>query len=172
MTIPAADAAQWPHTLEHLGLDTFERSCLPILRHFCEAHANPNTQAWHRAFILAVECWGETLGLAAAHLLSKYMRAVLKARADGFSFQDPLDIDKRGFVTEDEAHLLTVLHHMRRDQTGSARDAVADLTLGQMDPYVIRAGLTFAARFSKGAPVNNHAQKGAALRVVGGAENS
>ncbi|MEO1109921.1 MAG: hypothetical protein AAFX90_18555 [Pseudomonadota bacterium] len=39
---------------------------------------------------------------------------------------------------------------MRRDITPLAREAVEDLTLGQLDPDVIRTGLTFANRFPAG----------------------
>ncbi|WP_415918955.1 hypothetical protein [Tateyamaria sp. SN6-1] len=60
---------------------------------------------------------------------------------------------------------MTMLHHMRRDNTDKARDAVELLTHGRMDPDVIRTGLALAARFSAGAPALS--AKRPALRVVG-----
>lgn len=40
---------------------------------------------------------------------------------------------------------LTLIHQMRRDQTPKARETVPRLLADTMDPYVIRAGLSFSA---------------------------
>ncbi|MFY0311504.1 hypothetical protein ACFMBG_16560 [Leisingera sp. D0M16] len=130
--------------------DEFETGLLPVLRQFLLSYETPDSQAWQRAYMAAAERWGEAIGLPAAQALMKLLRAVLDSRNGQFSFIDPFDLELRGTVTPDEAALLRMLHHMRRDQTPGARDAVADATGGQMDPHVIRAGLAFAHRFSAG----------------------
>lgn len=132
------------------GFDDFEAGLLPVLRQFLLSYETPESQAWQRAYMVAAERWGEAIGLPAAQALMKLLRAVLDSRDGQFSFTDPFDLDLRGTVTLDEAALLRMLHHMRRDQTAGAREAVADVTGGQMDPHVIRAGLAFAHRFSAG----------------------
>ncbi|MEM6387132.1 MAG: hypothetical protein AAF718_12940 [Pseudomonadota bacterium] len=152
--------------IQQLALDTFEREALGIARQFLKAHAHPETQAWHHGFLMAVECWGEPVGLAAAHGISKYVNAVLRFRSNGLSFQDPLDAHAGDYATEDEALMISVLHYMRRDKTHHAREAVAALTLGQMDPDIIRAGLSFAGRFSAGAPMQRAPNARPELRVV------
>ena len=91
-------------------------------------------------------------------------REVLALRQGDFAFNDPLDLDTRDLLTADEAQFIAMLHHMRRDETGKARDAVDALTRGQMDPDLIRAGLSFADRFPSGA---RHRLRGTPdLRVV------
>lgn len=152
--------------IKHLGLDEFERGVLHIARYFLEAHEAPETQSWHRAFLIAVECWGEPVGLSAAHALSKYAKAILRFRSDGLVFHDPLSEDAREFATDDEALTMAVLHYMRRDQTNYARDAVAALTHGQMDPDVIRTALSFANRFSAGEQPRRPQGRTPELRLV------
>lgn len=132
------------------GFDGFETGLLPVLRQFLLSYETPDSQAWQRAYMVAAERWGEAIGLPAAQALMKLLRAVLDSRDGQFSFTDPFDLEFRGTVTPDEAALLRMLHHMRRDQTSGAREAVADVTGGQRDPHVIRAGLAFAHRFSAG----------------------
>ncbi|MEO0945541.1 MAG: hypothetical protein AAFY06_11975 [Pseudomonadota bacterium] len=149
-----------------LGLDEFERGVLKVIRQFLVAHESPETQAWHHAFLISVERWGEAVGLAAAHGLSKFVKAVLRFRADGLVFQDPLSTQARDYATDDEALMMAVLHYMRRDQTSYARDAVAALTMGQMDPDVIRTGLCFASRFAAGSGRGDTRSRAAELRVV------
>lgn len=92
-----------------LGLDEFERGVLAIIRQFLLAHETPETQAWYRAFLISVERWGEAVGLAAAHGLSKFVKAVLRFRADGLVFQDPLSTQARDYATDDEALMMAVL---------------------------------------------------------------
>lgn len=150
------------------GLDTFEEGMLPLLRHFMICLAEPERQTWQHAFKIAAERWGETLGLQVAHSLFKLIQFVVKARRKDFATVDPLDIEARGFVTRDEHAFLQMLHHMRRDETPQAREAVADVTGCTMDPDVIRAGLSFADRF----PAGKQARRSVAgskpqLQVVG-----
>lgn len=147
------------------GLDPFEEGLLPLLRHLICACRVPQSQSWHRAFVIAGESMGEVQGLAVAHGLWPLVQAVHRHRGRGFQCHDPLDIDRRTLLTRDEEHLLRALHHMRRDQTPAARDAVEDLCGGQMDPDVIRAGLSFAHRFPSGARARLRAGPG--LRLVG-----
>jgi len=73
----------------------------------------------------------------------------------------------RAHMTGDEQSLLRMVHYMRRDQTAPARDALAVLTHGHMDPDVIRAGLGLAARFAKGATGARAVAPRPILRAVG-----
>jgi len=156
------DLAQMP--LGAQGFDPFEERLLAVLRHLLTAAALPQSQAWHRAFVIAAENWGEQQGLAVAHALWPVVREVLALRGGAFAFNDPLDLDSREVLSPDELLLLAMLHHMRRDQTGEGRDAVEALTQGQMDPDLIRAGLSFADRFPCGA--RQRLRPAPALRVV------
>jgi len=149
-----------------LGLDDFERGVLAVLRHFLMTQAEPETQAWHHAFLISTERWGETVGLAVAHALSKYLTAVLRCRGDCLAFQEPFAQAARDYVTEDEEKMIVVLHFMRRDQTSYARDALAALTRGRMDPCVIRSGLSFSKRFAAGLVSNGQCGKRPKLHLV------
>lgn len=131
-------------------LDPFEEGLLPVLRHFLQCLAQPERQSWQFAYQIAVERWGESQGLPIAHALFKLVQFTLKARRVGFDTIDPLELDDRAFVTRDEQAFLQMLHHMRRDETPRARQAVANVTGCTMDPDVIRAGLSFADRFPAG----------------------
>lgn len=145
MTEPSHEAGLAAH-----GFDAFETGLLPVMRQFLLSYETPESQAWQRAYMVAAERWGEAIGLPAAHALMKLLRAVLDCRDRQFASIDPFDLRLRGTMTPDEAALLQMLHHMRRDQTPEARVAVADVTGGHMDPHVIRAGLAFAHRFPAG----------------------
>ncbi|AUQ55521.1 hypothetical protein [Phaeobacter inhibens] len=136
--------------LADLGLDTFEGALLPQLRHFTTCLQSPQSQAWQLAYRSASERWGETFGLAVAHALFKVVRCLHDLRGEHYRGHDALTLATRAVVTADEAAFLRMLHHMRRDDTPAARDAVADLTGGWMDPHVIRAALSFADRFPAG----------------------
>jgi hypothetical protein len=136
--------------LSFCDLDEFEEGLLPVLRHFMMSLAEPERQTWQFAYKIAAERWGETLGLPVANALFKLIQFTSKARRVKFNAIDPLAIEDRRFVTRDERAFLRMLHHMRRDETGRARDALADVTGCTMDPDVIRAGLSFADRFPAG----------------------
>lgn len=152
--------------LSFCELDDFEEGLLPILRHFMMNLTKPEAQAWQHAFKIAAERWGETLGLSVAHALFKLVNYTFKARRHPFECIDPLSIDQRNFVTRDEQSFLQMLHHMRRDETPQARDAVANVTGCTMDPDVIRAGLSFADRFPAGRITRNSLGQKPNLRVV------
>ncbi|TNJ43011.1 hypothetical protein [Phaeobacter sp. B1627] len=158
-----ADLGQMP--LAAFEFDEFETRLLAPMRHFLTASAAPGCQAWHRAFVIAAENWGETHGLAVAYALWPVLRETHALLGSELSYNDPLDMDMRGLLTPDEARLLYMLHHMRRDETAQARDAVEALSRGRLEPELIRAGLSFADRFPCGA---RHRLRGTPLlRLVG-----
>ena len=168
MTPPALQTAEAPVLpLSQCRFDAFEAGLLPVLRHFLTSFASPELQTWQFAYTTAAERWGDSLGLAAAQALLRVVRALLSARPGGLTFQDPLCLDARDSVTEDERLVLEMLHHMRRDDTPPARDTVEVLTDGRMDPDVIRAGLSFARRFPAGPAGHRTADSPPSLRVVG-----
>lgn len=168
---PQSGEAMTPHLnqmpLSFCGLDDFEEGLLPILRHFMMALTDPDCQAWQYAFRIATERWGETLGLAVAHALFRLVQHTFKARRQPFECIDPMTIDRRAFVTRDEQAFLQMLHHMRRDETPRAREAVANVTGCTMDPDVIRSGLSFADRFPAGLRERRKVGQKPNLRVVG-----
>lgn len=149
MTAPLTDVPHNTPTTRRVdlcGFDAFELGLLPVIRHLLTTFANPDSQAWVRAQTIAVERWGETVGLATCHRLQALLRSLRDCRND-LCVIDPLDIDQRSRVTADEETCLWMLHYMRRDNTPKARDAVERLTNGYMDPHLVREGLKFAARF-------------------------
>ncbi|NKX72185.1 hypothetical protein HGE74_08910 [Rhodobacteraceae bacterium R_SAG1] len=156
-----------------LCLDPFEAGMLPVLRHLLTSLQVPESQAWQHAFQIAAERWGASFGLGVAQALVPVVARLHALRGQGVELHDPLDLDQRDRLSADEAALLLVLHHMRRDQTSQARDALADLLMGRMDADLIRAALGFAHRFPaaeraehlQAAPVDRP-QSRAVLRVV------
>ncbi|MEM9247837.1 MAG: hypothetical protein AAGB05_03960 [Pseudomonadota bacterium] len=138
--------------LDALVCDAFEEGLLPIARHFWLAISRKDTVAWHRAYTIAAERYGERIGFPLGHQLAKIMRILKDLRGSGLEILDPLDLAQKSQVTNDEALLVAMIHHMRRDETPSARNAVDALTEGRMDPEIIRAGLHLASRFPSGAP--------------------
>ena len=120
---------------------------LVVLRHFLTSFAKPETQAWIMAFGIAGERWGVSDGARMAQGLLAVVQAVAGSRHLPIRFSDPLCPRCRELVTPDEAAMLMMLHHMRRDDTAAARLALADLTDGRMDVAVIRAALSLAGRF-------------------------
>lgn len=156
-----SDAVKYRSTevLETLGCDAFEIGLLPVLRHLCLSALRTDPKSWSRAFDIAVERHGEAIGLPAAHGLNKVVLALFACREEGLDLKDPLCPDAKRDITDDEVQLLSMIHHMRRDNTAAARSAVAFVTRGRMDPELIRHGLTFAKRFPAG--MGRHA------RVVG-----
>lgn len=151
--------------LVDLGFDTFEVGLLAVTRYFFLTHSAPDCQAWQTGFAVAIERWGPDIGLPAAHAMSKLVRALCDTRPD-FDFHDPFGTEARTRVTPDEAKMMRMLHHMRRDETPDARDAVEALTRGTMDPRVIRAGLSLSARFGSGVPGHKRAGHRPKLRIV------
>ncbi|WP_083100738.1 hypothetical protein [Pseudophaeobacter leonis] len=152
--------------LSFCDLDEFEEGLLPVLRHFMMSLAEPERQSWQFAYKIAAERWGETLGLPVANALFKLIQFTSKARRVTFNAIDPLAIEDRGFVTRDERAFLRMLHHRGRDETGRARDAVADVSACTMDPDVIRAGLSFADRFPAGDRASKYSPGRPHLQLV------
>jgi len=159
----AADACS---NLENSKLDDFEKSMLSVARHFFSTRDTPALQAWRHAYDIAVERWGDGIGLPAAHRMQKHVSAVLHVRKQSFVYLDPLTPEARHAITKDETHLMQMLHNMRRDNTPEARAAAEELCGGFCDPYVVRAGLALAHRFPVGAKTPRPRSKPAQLRVV------
>lgn len=133
-----------------LGLDDVETGMLAVLRHFLSALAGTAPQGWVTAMEVAAERWGLADGPRIAHGLVEVLQAVRRARRAAFSFANPLCLTCRTFATADEAALMAMLHWMRRDRTGPARDAVAQVAEGRHDAGLIRAGLALAGRHPAG----------------------
>lgn len=168
MTTPKpTDLQEGMQNLDCYPFDTFEVGLLAVTRHFLDALRCPETHAWHQAYTIAAERWGDRIGLPAAHLLARFVKFVIRSRNNGFDHIDPFCRHRRGLVTPDEAMLLLTLHYMRRDDTPAARQSVENLTKGLLDPDVIRSGLTFANRFPAGPAAGANAHSGVRLRVVG-----
>jgi hypothetical protein len=72
--------------------------------------------------------------------------ALAGARRETFRTMDPLSLTCRALATPDEAALMRLLAAMRRDLTAAARIEVGRLAQGRMEPDLIVAALTFAAR--------------------------
>lgn len=134
-------------SVDSLGLDATEEAMLTVLRHFLTSFAKPESQAWIMAFGLAGERWGLSDGARMAQGMLGVLQAVMACRRMPIRFSDPMCPRCREKVTADEAAFLLMLHSMRRDNTQAARLALADLTDGQMDAAVMRAGLSLAGRF-------------------------
>lgn len=97
-------------------------------------------QSWQHAYVVAAERWGEQIGLSVAYLLTKVVRAVRSCRPNGLSVQDPLCREEKNFATKDEVALISMLHHMRRDETSDARNSVQILAFDRNDQAIIHAG--------------------------------
>ncbi|MFY0659291.1 MAG: hypothetical protein JXR15_02275 [Shimia sp.] len=145
--------------LETVGCDDFEIGLLPVLRHLCVSGQSADPKSWAHAFDIAAERYGEAIGLPAAHGLHKVVLALFACREGGPDIKDPLCPEAKRDITDDEVQFLSMVHHMRRDNSAAARSAVAFVTRGRMDPVLIRNGLTFANRFPSGL--------GRRARVVG-----
>ena len=147
--------------LNDLGFDPFEAGVLAVARYLFCAEVEPERRTWFVALSVATERWGPDIGLPVAFALAKLVRALHDVRAN-MAFHDPYVPDSRVRVTRDEAMMMRMLHHMRREETAVAREAEDALTHGCMDPYVIRAALALAGRFGTGTQVRQRP----ALRVV------
>ncbi|MEM6656900.1 MAG: hypothetical protein AAF496_08360 [Pseudomonadota bacterium] len=153
-------------TTVQFQFDDFELGLLPVMRHFILSFAEPETQSWQHAFSVAIERWGQDQGLALAHLVFKIIKAGLHCRPYGLAFNDPLCVESRRDMTCDELALMRMLHHMRRDETPEARDAIGQLTGGYPDAHLIQAALTLANRFPTTGERRNQPQRRPMLRVV------
>lgn len=158
------------HSIEALrtiGCDDFEFGVLAVLRHIMLGLFEGDPRGWARGHDIAIERWGETVGLPTAHLLNRVAIALADCVEDGPEMMDPLCLDARQRMTSDEMQIMSMLHHMRRDKVSGARNAVAFVTRGRMDPELIRAGLSFAHRFPAGVKPANRVVNKPTLRVVG-----
>ena len=168
MTLHPTALTACPRRVDSCHYDAFEMGLLPVIRHMLTTYRSPETQAWVRAQTVAVERWGETVGLALCQRMQGVIRMLWECRKSDLSFMDPLDLDQRALLSDDEEALMDMLHHMRRDQTPKARDAVERLTGGMMDPHLIREGLKLAARFPAVGEATPSRHSGTRLSVVGG----
>lgn len=166
MTLQSQSFTPCQQRVETCGYDAFELGLLPVMRHMLTSFVTPESHAWFRAQTIAVERWGENIGLSVCFRLQSVVRMLIEARGPTVLFIDPLDVDQREFISEDEETLLWTLHYMRRDCTAKARNAVEKLTHGQMDPHLIREGLKFAARFPATGMGVGTPQTGPKLSVV------
>jgi len=147
-----------------LPIDDFEIGLLPLFRHFTLALSGKNPKAWQLAYGLAAERWGAPIGLSVAHEIGQLVAALENTRGSLPNVQDPLCINARLLVTLDEEYFLLMVHHMRRDETADAREAVWALTEGHTLAGFIRQALGFSARYSLVTP--NVSRRGPALRIV------
>ncbi|MEM0947466.1 MAG: hypothetical protein AAGB07_18535 [Pseudomonadota bacterium] len=147
-----------------LPIDEFEAALLPLLRHFTLVLSGKNPNGWQTAFGLAAERWGAPIGLPVAHEIGKLVAALEETRGSLPRVQDPFCTDARLLVTRDEERFLLLIHHMRRDNTAGARDAVWALTDGHALSAFIRQALSFAAKHTLVAPLASG--RAPVLRVV------
>ncbi|MEL7175160.1 MAG: hypothetical protein AAGK28_01430 [Pseudomonadota bacterium] len=146
--------------------DSFEADLLPVLRCLVASLSTADPTLWQKATSKSIEHWGDALGHPIAHRLGHLVIAVYRCREGKLDLQQPWAKDHDDAVTDDEVKLITMLHHMRRDEVADARRAVDDLTFGIMDPDVIRAGLSFATRFSCGRQGQQRSTGAPKLSVV------
>lgn len=135
-------------TTENLEIDDFEFGLLTVARYFLDGLRTNSAENWQNAYTNASGRWGEHIGLPAALYLWPLLRSVLKCKRDVFLFHDPRINEMQSFITEDESLLVRAIHHMRRDQTPHARQAVLELCDGVIDPDTVKAGLVLSARFA------------------------
>lgn len=125
-------------------LDLISKTHLPVLRHFLNTFADPETQAWRQGYKQAQVIWGEARGLAIADATQEFVAALLKSKRAAMSFHDPLDLLQSSKLTADEAAILSLLNFMRDDNAQSARITLLSLTAGRADPAVVQTGLRLA----------------------------
>ncbi len=127
------------------GQEPVVQRLLPILRYHLSALQGADPHSSYRAYEVAAQIWGEPRGLMIGHRAQAFIAALLQSRSVPVEHVDPLDADRRGGLTGDEALLLELITAMNADRTDEARDALARLTRGRMDAPVVRAGLSLAA---------------------------
>lgn len=150
--------------LPDLPIDAFETDLLLLLRHFTLSLSGKSRDGWQVAYAWSADRWGAPIGLAIAHEVSKLVSALEETRGTFPHVLDPDFTDTDLVVTKDEEQFLLVIHHMRREHTNAARDAVWTLTQGKSLASFIRQAHSFAAKHSLVAPQN--AGHVPALRVV------
>lgn len=141
--VPSGDDGE---TVAALGLDAFENGVLALVRHLCASFVEPGGHAGRRALAIATERWQPREGCGIVLDLLAVLDAIAGLRRESFRTMDPLSLTCRALATPDEAALMRLLAATRRDLTAAARIEVLRLTGGRMEPDLIVAALTFAAR--------------------------
>ncbi|MFP7675192.1 hypothetical protein ACG74X_17730 [Marivita sp. S0852] len=139
-------------TIDDLN-DPVDRALLPILRHAVYAFTCPERCAWRSAYMIAAERWGEPRGLALAHATIDLVSAVL-SKDITLEIQDPLDVQQRSEVTEQEHQILLMVRFMRQQDKANARNVMMQLCDGHIYAAVVRAALALASRLDHTGP--NH----------------
>jgi hypothetical protein len=125
-------------------LEAVNKAVLPIIRHHLDALQGDNPLAWRISFQLATERWGEARGLALAHRAQVFLSNILACRPVPMETSDPLDVDQREKMTQDERKLMDLMTAMRSDQIASARELLAHLTGGRVTAQAVNSALSFA----------------------------
>lgn len=141
------------------------KAVLPIIRHFLNALSEPKSFCWRIAQTIAVGTWGEARGLAIAYDTQKFLTALLLYRKVPLNFNDPLNLELRDQLQNDEVAILKLLIAMQADQTAQARVCVLYLTQGQMRAAVVQSALTLAKRLEFNTS-NLNTPKRPTLRIV------
>jgi hypothetical protein len=126
-------------------LDQMSKGLLPVLRYFHLSLHKPSSHGWRHGFETAVGTWGQDRGLAIAQATQKFVYDLMRCCQSPLHFNNPLDIDKRCELTSDERLVLTLLIYMRSDEVKHARDVIAKLHQGRIDPSFVRHGLALSA---------------------------
>ena len=126
------------------NMDPVDAALLPVIRHHLAALQGENPLAWRQAFAIAEQQWGEGRGLALAHRSQVFLSALLSCRNVPIRCIDPLNIDERHTLTEDERLIMNAVSAMRSDDAPQARQLIALLTGGRLTAVIIQAGLSLA----------------------------
>ncbi|MDG2283934.1 MAG: hypothetical protein P8N43_00135 [Alphaproteobacteria bacterium] len=148
------------HTVAQL--DPMSKALLPVLRYFYLTLKVPASHGWRHGFDCAIGTWGQERGLVIANATQKFMYDLIRCAQSTLYFCDPLDISIRNTVARDEKVVLSLLTCMRQDQTGKARDIIAILLQGRIDPVFVRNALELAAKLD-GATTRGRNRK---LKIV------
>lgn len=126
-------------------LDPMMKALLPVLRYFQLALSDPPSNGWRHGYEAAVGTWGEGRGLAIAHAVQKFTYDLMRCGIAALHFNDQLDLQTRQMLTPDERKVLSLLTYMRADNAAGARDIIAGLHQGKIDPVFVRHGLELSA---------------------------
>ncbi|SMX30869.1 hypothetical protein [Octadecabacter ascidiaceicola] len=138
---------------------------LPVLRHHLAALQGSNPLGWRLAFGLAEQRWGEGKGLALAHRSQVFLSALLAARPVPLDCVDPLHIDDRDTLTEDEGNLMIALSAMSSDDAPRARLTIMALTGGRVPASAVSTGLSLVHLLGS-SPTTIRRSGAPALRAV------
>ena len=110
------------YSIDTLSLDEFEHGLLALSRHFVMGYEDGNRKSWNSAYIIAVERWGERIGLPVAFAVMKLIGVLMRLRPD-IEVLDPFIAENKTCVTGDEHALMLMVHYMRRARVASHHDA-------------------------------------------------